>query len=51
MLVLPWKGNLTPIFVFAFGKATENLILGGDSADQMPLFPEKQGDDNARHHA
>jgi hypothetical protein len=27
MLVLPWKGNLTPIFVFASGKATEKRIL------------------------
>jgi hypothetical protein len=27
MLILPWKGNLTPIFVFASGKATEKRIL------------------------
>jgi excisionase family DNA binding protein len=33
-------------------RRTGKLILdGGDSADQLLLFPEKQGDDNARHHA
>jgi hypothetical protein len=33
-------------------RCTGKLVLdGGDSAGQMPLFPEKQGDDNARHHA
>ena len=33
-------------------RRTGKLVLdGGDSAGQMPLFPEKQGDDNARHHA
>jgi DNA invertase Pin-like site-specific DNA recombinase len=32
-------------------RRTGKLVLdGGDSADQMSLFPEKQGDDNARHH-
>jgi hypothetical protein len=32
-------------------RRTGKLVLdGGDSADHMPLFSEKQGDDNARHH-
>jgi excisionase family DNA binding protein len=32
-------------------RRTGKLVLeGGDSVDQMQLFPEKQGDDNARHH-
>ena len=32
-------------------RRTGRLVLdGGDSADQMCLFPEKQGDDNAGHH-
>jgi hypothetical protein len=26
------------------------IIEGGDSVDQLPLFPEKQGDDNAGYH-
>ena len=26
------------------------IIEGGDSADQLQLFPEKQGDDDARYH-
>jgi len=26
------------------------IIEGGDSADQLPLFPKKQGDDNAGYH-
>jgi excisionase family DNA binding protein len=32
-------------------RRTGKLLLdGGDSAGQLLLFPEKQGDDNARHH-
>ncbi len=33
-------------------RSTGKLIIeGGDSADQMQLFPEKQGEDNAGYHA
>lgn len=32
-------------------RSTGKLIIeGGDSADQLRLFPENQGDDNARYH-
>jgi len=32
-------------------RSTGKLIIeGGDSADQLQLFPEKQGDDNAGYH-
>ena len=32
-------------------RSTGKLIIeGGDSADQLQLFPENQGDDNAGYH-
>jgi len=32
-------------------RRTGKLVLeGGDSTDQLSLFPENKGDDNARHH-